>query len=150
MVAGWVESLREQMSRFIDLDGGAGLLVNNLDWTRELDVIAFLRDVGKHFSINEMIRKESVRSRIDREGAGISFTEFSYMLLQSYDYVALAERYDCALQLGVRSVGEYHRRHGLDPAHAGALCARADPAPSHPLRWWEVRQDGKRHDLARR
>ena len=100
VVAGWVESLREQMSRFIDLDGGAGLLVNNLDWTRELDVIAFLRDVGKHFSINEMIRKESVRSRIDREGAGISFTEFSYMLLQSYDYVALAERYDCVLQLG--------------------------------------------------
>ena len=100
VVAGWVESLRAQMSRFIDLDGGAGLLVNNLDWTRELDVIAFLRDVGKHFSVNEMIRKESVRSRIDREGAGISFTEFSYMLLQSYDYVALAERYDCVLQLG--------------------------------------------------
>ncbi|MBL6715223.1 MAG: tyrosine--tRNA ligase [Pseudomonadales bacterium] len=100
VVAGWVESLRQQLGRFIDLDQGAGLLVNNLDWTRELDVIAFLRDVGKHFSVNEMIRKESVRSRIEREGAGISFTEFSYMLLQSYDYTALADRYDCVLQLG--------------------------------------------------
>ena len=108
-----------------------------------------LRDVGKHYSINEMIRKESVRSRIEREGAGISFTEFSYMLLQSYDYVALAERYDCVLQLGgsdqwgnLTAGMDLTRRMLGRSVHALTL-------PSHP-------PDGgssarrKRHDLARR
>ena len=99
VVEGWVQRIRAQVSRFVDLDAGARV-ANNLDWTRELDVISFLRDVGKHFSVNEMIRKESVRARLEREGAGISYTEFSYMLLQSMDYVELARRYDCTLQIG--------------------------------------------------
>lgn len=99
IVAAWVERLRDQVSRFIDLEAG-GQVVNNLDWTRSLDAIGFLRDVGKHFSVNEMIRKESVRERLEREGSGISYTEFSYMLLQSYDFVELARRHDCTLQIG--------------------------------------------------
>ncbi len=65
-------------------------MVNNLDWTQGLDVLSFLRDVGKHFSVNNMIGKESVKQRLDREGAGISFTEFSYMILQSLDFAELS------------------------------------------------------------
>lgn len=102
IVSGWVEKIRTQVSRFIDFDMGdaSAKVVNNLDWTEELDVLTFLRDVGKHFSINAMIQKESVKQRIEREGSGISFTEFTYMILQSYDFAELNRRYDCGLQLG--------------------------------------------------
>jgi tyrosyl-tRNA synthetase len=102
IVASWVDKLKAQVSRFIDFDAGqkSAAVVNNLDWVGELNVLDFLRDVGKHFSINNMIQKESVKQRIDREGAGISFTEFTYMLLQSYDFAELAERENCSLQIG--------------------------------------------------
>lgn len=101
VVEGWVERIRAQVERFIDLEGNnAGRVVNNLDWTRDLDVITFLRDVGKHFSVNAMTRKESVRVRLERDETGISFTEFSYMILQSMDFLELARRYDCTLQVG--------------------------------------------------
>ena len=97
----WVAAIRDQVARFIDLDGSsAGQVVNNLDWTRGLSAIAFLRDVGKHFSVNAMMQRDSVRVRLDRAGAGISYTEFSYMLLQAYDFVELARRYDCTVQVG--------------------------------------------------
>ena len=98
-VARWTENIRRQVSRFIDLDADAGLVVNNLDWMRGQDAIGFLRDVGKHFSVNAMLARDAVRARIDREGAGISFTEFSYMLLQAFDFVELARRHDCTLQV---------------------------------------------------
>jgi len=102
VIGGWVESLKGQMSRFLDFDCGAAsaVVVNNLDWTRELNVLSFLRDVGKHFSVNAMINKESVKQRIEREGSGISFTEFSYMILQSYDFAELYRRHDCTIQIG--------------------------------------------------
>jgi len=102
IVEGWGERLREQVSRFIDFDAGecSALVVNNLDWTRDLDVLTFLRDIGKHFSVNAMVQKESVRQRIDREGSGISYTEFSYLILQSYDFAELYRRHQCTLQLG--------------------------------------------------
>jgi tyrosyl-tRNA synthetase len=102
IVADWVEKLKAQVARFIDFDAGeaSAEVVNNLDWTENLDVLTFLRDVGKHFSINAMIQKESVKQRIEREGEGISFTEFTYMILQSYDFSQLNERYGCGLQLG--------------------------------------------------
>ena len=101
VVAGWVERIRAQAEGFLDFDGNNGaIVVNNLDWTANRDVISFLRDVGKHFSVNQMIQRESVRSRLDREGEGISYTEFSYMLLQAMDYVELAERYGCSVQIG--------------------------------------------------
>ena len=67
-------------------------MVNNLDWTAELDVLTFLRDIGKHFSVNAMVQKESVKQRIEREGEGISFTEFTYMILQSYDFAKLFKK----------------------------------------------------------
>lgn len=102
VVASWVDKLRAQVSRFIDFDKGAisADVVNNLDWVGKVDVLSFLRDVGKHFSINNMINKESVKQRIEREGEGISFTEFTYMLLQSYDFAELYQRNQCTLQIG--------------------------------------------------
>ena len=102
IVANWVDKLRAQVSRFIDFDAGSNSaeVVNNLDWVGKIDVLSFLRDVGKHFSINNMINKESVKQRIEREGEGISFTEFTYMLLQSYDFAELYQRNQCTLQIG--------------------------------------------------
>jgi tyrosyl-tRNA synthetase len=102
VVTDWVEKIRAQVSRFIDFDAGevSAEVVNNLEWTADLDVLSFLRDVGKHFSVNAMIQKESVKQRIEREGSGISYTEFTYMILQSYDFAELNRRYGCGLQLG--------------------------------------------------
>ncbi|SHF68316.1 tyrosyl-tRNA synthetase [Microbulbifer donghaiensis] len=102
VVSGWVEKLKRQVSQFVDFDCGdnSAVVANNLDWTRDLSVLDFLRDVGKHFSVNNMINKESVKQRIQREGEGISFTEFSYMLLQSMDFSELYKRYSCTLQIG--------------------------------------------------
>ncbi|NVK11372.1 MAG: tyrosine--tRNA ligase [Gammaproteobacteria bacterium] len=102
VVANWVDRIREQVSQFINFDDtdNAAEVVNNLDWTQNISVLDFLRDVGKHFSVNNMINKESVKQRIEREGAGISFTEFSYMLLQSFDFAELYQRHNCTLQIG--------------------------------------------------
>ncbi|MEX2963973.1 tyrosine--tRNA ligase [Microbulbifer sp. TYP-18] len=102
VVAGWVEKIRTQVSGFIDFECGenSAVVANNLDWTQDLSVLDFLRDIGKHFSVNNMINKESVKQRIQREGEGISFTEFSYMLLQSMDFSELFRRHACTLQIG--------------------------------------------------
>ena len=102
VVASWVAKLQQQVSRFIDFDelSNSAQVVNNLDWVGSMDLLGFLRDVGKHFSVNSMINKESVKQRIEREGEGISFTEFSYMLLQSYDFAELYLRHQCTLQIG--------------------------------------------------
>jgi len=102
VVESWVESLKRQVSQFIDFDCGdsSAIVANNLDWTKDVDLLSFLRDVGKHFSINAMIQKESVKQRIEREGAGISFTEFSYMILQSFDFAELNKRHGCTIQIG--------------------------------------------------
>ncbi len=102
VVAGWVEKLKAQVSRFVDFDSGenSAKVVNNLDWVGEFNMLDFLRDVGKYFSVNQMIQKESVKQRLDRDGAGISFTEFTYMILQSYDFAKLNEIENCILQIG--------------------------------------------------
>ncbi len=100
-VAVRAQGLKEQVSRFIDVDDRSrGAVVNNLEWTEGVGVLEFLRDVGKHFSINAMVTRDSIRSRLDREGEGISFTEFSYMLLQAFDFLKLHELEGCALQIG--------------------------------------------------
>ncbi len=102
VVAGWVERLKAQVSRFIDFDAGtcSAEVVNNYDWMAGMSVLDFLRDIGKHFSVNTMIGKESVKQRIEREGSGISFTEFSYMILQSLDFAELYKRNECTVQIG--------------------------------------------------
>jgi tyrosyl-tRNA synthetase len=98
-VAEWAERLKEQVRAFLDFDRGphAALLVDNYSWLSQLDVIGFLRDVGKHFPVGAMLARESVKARM---GAGISYTEFSYQVLQAYDFLSLAMLYDCTLQLG--------------------------------------------------
>lgn len=101
VVADWAERVRAQAERFLDFDGGEGaIVVNNLDWTGRLDVISFLRDVGKHFSVNAMIQREWVKSRLEARGSGISYAEFSYTILQAMDFKQLAERYGCTVQIG--------------------------------------------------
>ncbi|MFM2000831.1 MAG: Tyrosine--tRNA ligase [Planctomycetota bacterium] len=95
-----VEGVAAQMRRFLDFDGQQGAtLLNNYDWMRPFSYLDFLRDVGKNFSIGQMLGKESVRSRLDSE-AGLSYTEFSYMLLQAYDFVHLARQHGCRIQAG--------------------------------------------------
>src|SRR5437764_2243370 len=93
--------IRGQLSHFLDFDNkiNSVRLVNNADWLGSIGMIDFLRDVGKHFTVNYMLAKESVRRRYE-EGDGISFTEFSYMLLQAYDFLVLYDRYGCTLQMG--------------------------------------------------
>ncbi|MEE1827284.1 tyrosine--tRNA ligase [Streptomyces sp. BE20] len=99
-VAGWVERLRGQISRFLDFEGPyAARMVNNLDWTSGMSAISLLRDVGKYFRVNNMIAKEAVSRRLNSD-AGISYTEFSYQILQGMDYLELNRRYGCALQTG--------------------------------------------------
>jgi tyrosyl-tRNA synthetase len=93
----WTERIRGQLSRFLDFDGGA-LLVNNYDWLKDLSAIELLRDVGKHFPMGWMLGKESVRTRL--EGDGLSYTEFSYMVLQAYDFLHLERTYGCLAQIG--------------------------------------------------
>jgi len=102
VVNDWVEKLKKQVSQFIEFDESANSaeVVNNYDWTKDLNILDFLRDVGKHFSINAMIQKESVKQRINREGEGISFTEFTYMILQSFDFAELNRINGCSLQIG--------------------------------------------------
>ena len=100
LVADWVERIRAEVSRFLDFDSGdtAATVVSNLDWTGQLSAIDFLRDIGKHFPVNQMLSREVVRARL--ETTGISYTEFSYQILQANDFLELHNRYDCTLQLG--------------------------------------------------
>jgi len=103
-VAAWSERIRGQLERFVDFDTAASgtatgaIVENNLTWTAPLGAIEFLRDVGKHFSVNVMLDRDTIRRRLD--GEGISYTEFSYMLLQANDYVELHQRHGCSLQIG--------------------------------------------------
>ncbi len=99
-VAEWARRIRGQLERFVDFDGSptGAMIANNLDWTGPQGVLEFLRDVGKHFSVNVMLARETVRRRLADEG--LSYTEFSYLLLQSQDYLHLFRRADCRLQIG--------------------------------------------------
>ncbi len=100
LVAQWVERIREEVGRFLDFtpSPAAAMVVSNLDWTEPLSAIDFLREIGKHFPLNQMLSREVVKARL--EGAGISYTEFSYQILQANDYLELHNRYGCTLQLG--------------------------------------------------
>ena len=101
-VQDWADKIKQQVSPFLDFDNGdnAAIVANNYDWFGSMNVLDFLRDIGKFFSVNQMIAKESVKQRIDREDQGISFTEFSYSLLQSYDFASLNKQHKVILQIG--------------------------------------------------
>src|SRR4051812_49672208 len=99
-VAGWVERIRGQVQRYLDFDGPSGArVVDNLDWTAPLSAIDFLRDIGKHFRVNRMLAKEAVSARLNSD-AGISYTEFSYQILQANDFRELYRRQGVSLQTG--------------------------------------------------
>jgi tyrosyl-tRNA synthetase len=100
VVGQWVDRIKGQLSKFMDFDSSKNpaVMVNNLDWTAPMSAIEFLRDIGKHFSVNQMLNKDAVSSRLEKDG--ISYTEFSYQVLQSMDYLELYKRYNCTLQIG--------------------------------------------------
>ncbi|MEU0506092.1 tyrosine--tRNA ligase [Nocardia sp. NPDC005998] len=99
-VAEWAARIRSQLERFVDLDDSptGAIIANNMDWTGQLSTIDFLRDIGKHFSVNVMLARDTIKRRLD--GEGISYTEFSYMLLQANDYLQLRRKHGCTLQVG--------------------------------------------------
>ena len=100
-VAGWVESIRNQLKPFLNFEGeNAAIMANNADWFGSMNCLDFLRDIGKHFSVNAMLNKESVKQRIERDDVGISFTEFAYSLLQGYDFAELNKRHSAILEIG--------------------------------------------------
>jgi tyrosyl-tRNA synthetase len=134
VVAGWVKHIGDQVARFLDFEPGpaSALMVSNLDWTEELSALAYLRDIGKHFPVGQMLSREVVRARLE---SGISYTEFSYQILQANDFLELYRRYGCTLQLGGRdqwgnlvSGVDLIRRVTGDTAHAVAtpLITRPD------------------------
>jgi tyrosyl-tRNA synthetase len=132
-VTEWVRRLRAQLEPFYDFDGpNAATMVNNLDWTGPLSVLEFLRDVGKHFPVNQMLARDVVRNRLE---SGISYTEFSYQILQSLDYYELNRRHECVLQQGgadqwgnLTAGLDFLRRKGVTGCHAFTtpLITRAD------------------------
>ncbi|GLY26437.1 tyrosine--tRNA ligase [Micromonospora sp. NBRC 101691] len=123
VVSGWVRRIHEQLAPFVSYTGAnAARLVNNLDWTGEMSVVEFLRDVGKHFPVNRMLAREVVKARLE---TGISFTEFSYQLLQANDFFELHRRHGCQLQFGgsdqwgnIAAGVDYVRRRGAGPVQA--------------------------------
>ncbi|MFM8514773.1 MAG: tyrosine--tRNA ligase [Actinomycetota bacterium] len=125
VVEEWVARIRGQLERYYDFSGAnAAVMVNNYDWTEGVSVLEFLRDIGKHFSVNRMLDREAVAARLAKDG--ISYTEFSYQLLQSFDFLELYRRYDCILQTGgsdqwgnITAGADLIRR--VEGAHAHAL-----------------------------
>jgi tyrosyl-tRNA synthetase len=134
-VAAWVESIKAQIAPFLSFEGdNAAVMVNNLDWTAPMSAIDFLRDVGKHFRVNKMITKDAVAARLHSE-QGISYTEFSYQLLQGLDFLELFRRYGCTLQFGgsdqwgnlTAGLDLIHRAEGVSVhSFATPLLTRAD------------------------
>ena len=101
VIATWVDKIRDQVKPFLSFEcANAAIMANNYDWFGGMNCLEFLRDIGKHFSVNAMIKKESVQQRINRDEQGISYTEFSYSLLQGYDFAELYKRHGCVLQVG--------------------------------------------------
>lgn len=135
IVAEWVERIRAQVERYVSFDGANGaIVVNNLDWTAPLSAIDFLRDIGKHFRVNRMLTREAVSARLESQ-EGISYTEFSYQILQGMDYLELYRRYGCTLQTGgsdqwgnlISGVDLIHRVEGVSVHAIGTpLVTKAD------------------------
>ena len=150
-VAEWADRIRGQLERFVEFDDSptGAVVENNLSWTGELSAIEFLRDIGKHFSVNVMLDRDTVRRRL--EGEGISYTEFSYMLLQANDYVELHSALRVhAADRRLRPVGQHHRRGPAGPPEGRGCRARADDPAGDGLRGPEVRQvDRRRQSVAR-
>ena len=148
VVADWVKRIQQQVQPFLDFEGeNAAVMVNNLDWTAPMTALEFLRDVGKHFRVNHMIKKDAISARLNTE-QGISYTEFSYQLLQGLDYLHLFRSSAARCRPGSGPVGQPDRRRRPDPPGRGQARAPADDPADHEGRRLEVRQDRERHGLA--
>ncbi len=146
----WTARVRGQIEPFLSFEGdNAATMVNNFDWTDGLSVIDFLRDIGKHFPVNRMLARETVRRRL--ESGGISYTEFSYVLLQSMDYLTLHRQHGVTLQFGGdrTSGGATSPAASTDPTRGRCHGPRLRHAAHHQGRRHEVRQDRGRRPLAR-
>jgi tyrosyl-tRNA synthetase len=144
-----LECIRQEMARVLDFGPGGALLLNNADWLGRFSLIDFLREVGKHFTVNMMLEKESVRARLEDRQHGISYTEFSYMLLQAYDFLHLYRNYGCRLQIGgsdqfgnITAGCELIRR---SEARRGTARSDAGESPVYGMTWALLtRSDGKK------
>ncbi len=146
-----VEGISRQLEKYLDFNPGtpnAAALVNNYDWFRNISFIHFLRDVGKHITVNYMMSKDSVRKRIEGE-TGISYTEFAYQLMQGYDYYWLYENMGCKLQMGGSDQwGNITTGYGTDPEKSRRRGICLHLSADNQNRWWKIWQNRKRQCLA--
>src|SRR5260370_36913786 len=127
------ERVRQQLRGYLNFEGpNAAIMVNNLDWLGEMTLIEYLRDIGKHFSVNVMLAKESVRNRLENREQGISYTEFSYMILQSIDYLHLYDTFNCTVQVGGQDQWGNITAAGDGSAPVGRAPRRPAARPPHP------------------
>ena len=150
------EAIKRQLAKLLDFDSdapNAAALVNNYDWMKEFTFLDFIRDIGKCITVNYMMAKDSVKKRFNGEGDGMSFTEFTYQLVQGYDFLHLYQTMDCKVQLVSRRRpgGQHHPRHGADPPQAGrrGRGLRHHLPADHQGRRHEIRQDRERQRMAR-
>ena len=141
-----IACFKKQMSRFIDFSDGKALLVNNADWLLNLNYVDVLREVGACFSVNKMLSAECYKQRMER---GLSFLEFNYMIMQSYDFYKLYKDYGCNMQFGGRPVEQYARRYGAYQKEAWQGRTRNDHYPALKFRGQEDGQDRKGCCMAR-
>ena len=141
------EAIKRQLAKLLDFDSdapNAATLVNNYDWMKEFTFLDFIRDIGKCITVNYMMAKDSVKKRFSGEGDGMSFTEFTYQLVQGYDFLHLYETMNCKIQLGgADQWGQHHHRHGADPPQAG----RGGRGLRHHL---PADHQGRRHEIPAR
>ena len=138
------DCFKKQMERFIDFSDGKALMVNNAEWLLDLNYIDFLREVGPHFSVNRMLTAECYKQRMEK---GLSFLEFNYMIMQSYDFYMLYQKYGCNMQFG-GPVEQYAGRYRADPEKAGQKRLCHDHHPSSEFRRQKDGQDPVRRRMA--
>ncbi len=148
------EAIKRQLAKLLQTDSdtpNAAALVNNYDWMKEFTFLDFIRDIGKCITVNYMMAKDSVKKRFNGEGDGMSFTEFTYQLVQGYDFLHLYETMNCKIQLGGAEPVQRHHRHGADPPQAGrrGRGLRHHLPADHQGRRHEIRQDRERQRMAR-
>lgn len=144
-----IASIKTVFSNYLSYGEGPkdALMINNADWLLGINYLEFLRDVGRHFSVNRMLSFDSVKTRLDREQS-LSFLEFNYMILQAYDFVELHKRTGCRLQMGLGPVGQHHQRHRPRPPHGHRAALCPDLAASDHLVGRKDGQVGQRRHLA--
>ena len=146
------EAIKKQLAKLLDFESdapNAAMLVNNYNWMKGITFLDFIRDIGKLITVNYMMAKDSVKKRFNGEGEGMSFTEFTYQLVQAYDFLHLYETVGCKLQLGGADQGQHHHRNGADPPQGRRRGFRPHLPADYQSRRHQVRQDRERQRMAR-